>query len=234
MKTFRLLALLFAFFTLNAVNAQDNDDQMKMLFPKKENANKTVSNGGYGAFSFGYSNINDQDAILIGGRGAWVANHRFALGLAGYGFFSNIDNNGNNYNSNPSEYSLAGGYGGLFFEPIIAPNYPVHVSFPILFGSGGVTAANWDFYNNNYHNNNYYNNYYYNSDWFLVFEPGVDVEFNIVKFFRLALGVSYRLTNGIDLQYKYFDEFNVEQTIDIPNDALNSFNYNITFKFGWF
>jgi len=53
---------------------------------------------------------------------------------------------------------------------------------------------------------NYQNtNYYYDSDAFLVFEPGVDVEFNIVKFFRIAIGASYRLTNGINLRYKYLD-----------------------------
>lgn len=228
MKTIKILSLLVAIFAVTIGMAQDSTYQMKTLFPKKEKANKPA-NGGYGSFSIGYTNINDQGAIILGGRGAWIADHHFALGLMGYGFFSNLEGD-KDYANNPAEYYLAGGYGGLFFEPIVAPNKPVHVSFPILLGAGGVTAANYDYYNGYYYNNNFY----YNSDWFFVFEPGVDLEFNIVKFFRVALGVSYRLTNGIDLQYKYFDNANVEQVIDVPSNALNAFNYNITFKFGWF
>ena len=229
MKTIRILALLTVFLGVQIVKAQENtDDQMKILFPKTEKKGQTA-NGGYGSFSIGYTNMNDQGAILIGGRGAWIANHHFSLGLAGYGFYSNLENS-DNYYENPSEYSITGGYGGLLFEPIVAPFSPVHVSFPMIFGAGGATAANWEYYNYNYG----YDNYYYNGDWFLVFEPGVDVEFNLTKFFRVALGVSYRLASDINLQYKYFDDANVEQTINIPENVLNGFNYNLCFKFGWF
>jgi opacity protein-like surface antigen len=44
--------------------------------------------GGYGAFSIGYTKINAQDALLIGGRGEWVVGHGFGLGLGGYGFLN--------------------------------------------------------------------------------------------------------------------------------------------------
>jgi hypothetical protein len=235
MKTIKILSLLLALAFVSGLNAQDSsgssndNNQMKLLFPKKENPDEKIDNGGYGSLSVGYSKINDQAAMVIGGRAAWIANHHFALGIAGSGFFSSIDNS-YNYYENPSEYYLAGGYGGLLFEPIIAPNYPVHVSFPILVGGGGVSAANWNYTNYNYN----YNQYYYNADAFFVFEPGVDLEFNIVKFFRVALGVSYRLTSDINLQYKYFDNANVEQVVYVSPTALNGFNYNVSFKFGWF
>jgi hypothetical protein len=166
--------------------------------------------------------------VLIGGRLAWVANHRFAMGLAGQGFFNNLDKD-YDYN-NPGDYSLAGGYGGLFIEPIIMPNYPVHISIPVIMGVGGVAATkrdNWEQYE-------YNNNYYYDSDVFLVFEPGVDVEFNIARFFRLAIGGSYRMTNGINLRYKYIDDFNVEQETIVAKDALDGFNLKLSLKFGWF
>ena len=233
MKTIKILSIILALAIVTSMNAQDSNsnDQMKLLFPKKDKSGEKMANGGYGSFSVGYTQINKQAAMVIGGRAAWIADHHFALGVAGAGFFSSIDNS-YNYYEDASQYYLAGGYGGLLFEPIIAPNYPVHVSFPILVGGGGVTAANWNYSNYNYNYN--YNNYYYNADAFFVFEPGVDLEFNIVKFFRVALGVSYRLTSNIDLQYKYFDGANVEQVVYVPSDALNSFNYNVTFKFGWF
>jgi hypothetical protein len=234
MKTIKILSVLVAVFAISFGMAQDNGDQMKTLFPKKNKAEK-AANGGYGSFSVGYTNLNDHATMLIGGRAAWIADHHFALGIAGAGFFSSIDNS-YNYYEDPSEYYLAGGYGGLLIEPIVAPNYPVHVSFPILIGGGGVTAANWNYTNYNYN----YNNYYYNTDGFFVFEPGVDVEFNVVKFFRVALGVSYRITSEINLFYKYFNEYGEEVVIgpDSPVNPtptnLNAFNYSISFKFGWF
>jgi hypothetical protein len=200
---------------------------MKLLFPRT-NKNGRVSHGGYGSLTFGYTKIDNQDAVLIGGRLAWVANHRFAMGLAGQGFFNNLDKDYDYYN--PGDYSLAGGYGGLFIEPIIMPNYPVHISIPVIMGVGGVAATkrdNWEQYE-------YNNNYYYDSDVFLVFEPGVDVEFNIARFFRLAIGGSYRMTNGINLRYKYIDDFNVEQETIVAKDALDGFNLKLSLKFGWF
>jgi len=71
---------------------------------------------------------------------------------------------------------------------------------------------------------------------YFVFEPGVDVEFNITKFFRIALGASYRLTDGINLTYKYIDEITGDpmEIPDINKNALNSFNAAVSLKFGWF
>ncbi len=211
-----------------SINAQEGEE-MKTLFAKSDSSKK-ISSGGYGSFSVGYSQIDGKDAIQLGGRAAWIANHRFALGLAGYGFFNSIQKNYDVY-EDPSNYFLTGGYGGLFFEPIIMPNKPVHVSFPILLGVGGVSAIQSQNWTSSYHDSNVT---YYDTDAFVVFEPGVDIEFNIVKFFRVALGASYRLTNGVNLRYKYLDDNYDEQTITIDKNALNSFTFNIGFKFGWF
>lgn len=224
MRKLVLITLVLCFASM--IQAQEKEE-MKLLFPRT-NKNGRVSHGGYGSLSFGYTKIDNQDAVLIGGRLAWVANHRFAMGLAGQGFFNNLDKD-YDYN-NPGDYSLAGGYGGLFIEPIIMPNYPVHISIPVIMGVGGVAATkrdNWEQYE-------YNNNYYYDSDVFLVFEPGVDVEFNIARFFRLAIGGSYRMTNGINLRYKYIDDFNVEQETIVAKDALDGFNLKLSLKFGWF
>ncbi len=222
----KTIALFMMMCLFGMIQAQ-NKEEMKTLFPRT-NRNGNVSHGGYGAITVGYSNIDGRDAILVGGRAAWVANHRFALGLAGHGFFNNLDKS---YSyDNPGDYSLAGGYGGLLLEPIIMPASPVHISVPILLGVGGVAATHrdkWDNYQNS-------NNYYYDNDVFLVVEPGIDIEFNIVKFFRLGVGASYRLTNGVDLRYKYIDTDYIEKETIIAKDALDSYNINLSLKFGWF
>lgn len=230
MKTVRIIPVIIALLIGFTSIAQEETGEMKTLF--KQTSTNKISHGGYGSFSIGYSQIDSRDALQFGGRAAWILNHHFAVGLTGYGFINNLEKN---YDvvDDPSKYFLTGGYGGLFFEPIIMPHHPVHVSFPIIMGVGGISAAqsyNWSGGHHHYDHNNYYND----TDVFLVFEPGVDIEFNIVKFFRIALGASYRLTNGVNLRYKYLDDNYDEQIIQIDKNALDSFTFNIGFKFGWF
>jgi len=174
-----------------------------------------AGNGGYGAFSIGYTKINGKDALLMGGRGEWVVGHGFGLGLGGYGFindptYSQIDD---------LNYSLAGGYGGLIMEPIVFGWYPVHMAFPILIGAGGVanTAYTADYYDPY----EYYNGYMVESQAFFVAEFTAELEFNLVRFFRLAIFGSYRYTSDIIMA-------------DIPVDAIRGWSAGMTFKFGSF
>ena len=104
----------------------------------------------------------------------------------------------------------------------------MHVSFPVLFGICVVAAKYGNVWDNNYYNDNYYD-----TDVFLAIEPGVEVEFNIVKFFRISLGGKYRFTNGVLLEYKYYDQNEIMVT-KVPTDALDSFVFDINLKFGWF
>jgi hypothetical protein len=226
MKTKSMFVLITLFlFGAVAISQAQEDEEMKLLFKPK---NDKVSNGGYGAFQFGWTKLNGKSTVTIGGSGAWIANHYFALGLAGNGFISD------SYllpNTSAQTYSLYGGYGGILIEPIIASRTMVHVSFPIIFGAGGIVASSFDTY---YPAGGYYYNYYDDVDPFFIFQPGVEVEINIVKFFRLAVGVSYILTDGIDLQYKYFDDSDQGKVLTIDKKALDGFVATITFKFGKF
>lgn len=234
MNTMKIFTLIFAFLCVISLHAQE-EEEMKLLFNKKEKPEKEkMANGGYGSFSIGWTQIDGKSAMVLGGRAAWIANHHFALGLAGRGFFNNFGNDSyydEDYNPNYDDtYYLSGGYGGLLLEPIVAPMKPVHISFPILIGAGGVatTPANWDYYSYNY------NNYYYNATAYFVFEPGVDLEFNIMKFFRIALGGSYRYTSDIYLQNKYLNDLDETVYENVSKDALRGFNVDVSLKFGWF
>ncbi|MEE4259708.1 MAG: hypothetical protein V2I62_08115 [Bacteroidales bacterium] len=235
MKTIKLFTLFIALFSMVILQAQE-EEEMKLLFNKKdkpEQEKQKIANGGYGSMSVGWTQIDGKNAMVIGARAAWIANHHFALGLAGRGFFNNFDNQqyfDESYDPNyDPNYSLSGGYGGLLLEPILAPMSPVHVSFPILIGAGGVatTPVTWQ-------NIDYYNYYYFNSDAYFVLEPGVDVEFNITKFFRVALGGSYRYTSNVYLQHKYLNSADETVYENVPTNALRGFNVDISLKFGWF
>ena len=211
MKATGILLLVLLLFSTALTFAQENQNEYRTIF--NSSGDKKSSHGGYGAFSMGYSNINGSGAMLWGLKGAWVIDHHIALGMAGYGFVNNLGNN-----NNLLDLYLGGGYGGFYFEPIIAPNSPVHVSFPILIGGGGVAAFSADYWDIGY------DDYFY--DIFFVFEPGVEVEFNLASFFKLAVGTSYRFTNGVILNYPLNG--------GISENALNAFNFYVIFKFGKF
>ncbi len=126
-----ILLLHFVCAVFISVAQDEQSGELQTLFADRS------SLGFYGSLTMGYSQIHGQDALVSGGRVALIFNHSTAVGLAGTGFVSNI----NNYNWVEEEFpyfSLAGGYGGIFIEPIVGGLKPVHVSFPIVLGMGGI------------------------------------------------------------------------------------------------
>jgi hypothetical protein len=194
---------------------QEGTTEMQTLFGDRDNK---IDHGGYGAFSIGYTQIDNQDVMTLGGRAGWVIDHHITVGLAGKAFVNSVFIDGYWNEIGEDGFYLVGGYGGFFIEPIIAPNFPIHASFPILIGGGGLALND-----HTWHDYDYEYDYYEPFDWdsYFVFEPGVEVELNVVKFFRVAFGASYRLTSNMHMAY-------------VPKDMMNGFNGNVTFKFGWF
>ena len=201
------------------VNPESQQQSIKTLFGSNEGK---IEHGGWGGFTLGYTRVAGKDAFLSGGRGGWLIDHHFTLGLAGYGFFTDMDFNGQ-YQPTIDNYSLGGGYGGLLLEPIIFPFKPVHISIPVLIGGGGAFVVD----EMTYHGYDEYGSY----GSCFVLEPGIDIEFNIVRFFRVALNVSYRYTSDLSLDY-YSSPGIIE--FSVPSDALRGFNAGLTMKFGKF
>ncbi len=209
MKKILAITITLALFTGVYAQFDDEeyrDDEFRTLF-----GNNTEI-GGYGGFGMYYSEINGRDAINFNGRGAIILGHGIALGISGTGFVSD-------YVFDPvrgEDANLAGGYGGIFIEPILLPKYPVHISVPVTFGVGGIA------YSYRYEYDEYdWDNQVEDTEVFLVVEPGVELEVNVTRFFRLAVGGYYRITSDLDL-------------VQTQRDALNGFSGGITFKFGMF
>jgi hypothetical protein len=214
-RTVLFLALIsVVLFTATAQQGETDyaNDDFKTLF-----GGDNFSHGGYGAFTINYAKIDNKDAILMGARGAWIIGHGFALGMGGYGFL-------NDYSFNPNiaggrNVNLAGGYGGLLIEPIVLPRFPVHLSVPILIGAGGIAyTSTWNPYPYDYED---FDLFVEDATGFFVVEPGVEIEFNVVRFFRLAVGGYYRFTSRIQLY-------------DTPEDVMNGWSVGLTLKFGKF
>ncbi len=207
-----VLLVLFSFYA----NAQNNNSSNEFNTLLGDN----ISHGGYGAFSIGYSKIGNYNSFVGGGKGAWIINHSIGIGLAGHGFITEQlteilpDEN----------YSfITGGYGGFLIEPIFYAKKTFHFSAPIIIGGGAVTYIN----ERQMNDPGFYPTIF---DSFFIFEPGIELELNMVKFFRVALGLSYRITSDIDLS----TEIAGENIVILDKKDLNQLVVKLAFKFGKF
>lgn len=170
--------------------------------------------GGYFAFTSGYSVIDGKHAVLFGGRLGWLASHSIGIGLGATGFI-------NEFHYEPSldmDVFLTGGYGGLYIEPIFLPRFPIHLSFPVLLGAGGISYISKE--------SDINNNLVQDSEAFLIIEPAVELELNLTKFFRFAIGSSYRYPTAFDV--------GLTGTQKASSESIKGVSYMVTFKFGRF
>lgn len=102
------------------------------------------------------------------------------------------------------------------------PKKAIHLAFPLIIAAGGASVgekvdsdpnnqdpAEWTSYN------------YIESSAFFLVEPGVNLELNMVKFFRLNIGASYRFVSGTNM-------------VRLNNSDLSDFTFNLALKFGMF
>ena len=215
------VALVLSLGMIKARAQEENvrNDEIQTLFNGGDNIRLT---GSYAAFAVSGSQLNDGFGLLLGARGGVIVNHSFLIGGAGYGIIPTNkvtcpipEHTGNHY--------LTGGYGGLFFEYIHAPNRLLHFTANTLVGFGGVTYTKTG--DNNY-NPNSDNAFKHQGSFVFVLEPGIAMDMNITGSFRMSLGVSYRYSPNFKLQY--------EGSNIVPKTAFNGFSVNLIFKFGNF
>jgi len=212
MKKTIFISVLLILLSVSSFSQDDDSNQKSQEF--KTLLGHDNHSGLYGAFSVGYSEIEERQAVIFGGRFEWITGHSLGLGFGGSGFI-----NENHFEpSLNSDVFLTGGYGGLYIEPILMPNYPVHLSFPILLGGGGVSYVTEDM--------NFDHNMIEDSEAFLIAEPAAEIELNITRNFRLAIGASYRFTTPFDV--------GISGSPSVSSKSLQGFSYMMTFKFGRF
>jgi len=158
----------------------------------------------YGSFDLGLHKLNDDNfedniSILVGVKLGLLINKHILLGL-----YANI-NTEQKYNDYLDRY-LRYSDGGFFFGARFFRNFPLQLSVPVKLGIGGIKYFDntWTIVEED--NDNYF-----------VLEPGVELDFNVIKSFYVALGASYKMTDAISLA-------------DTPNNILNGFAINLSFK----
>lgn len=195
---------------------QEDEKQQTLLDSEYES-------GGYGGPELILTEIMDKKSMLIGARGGWIIGNILSIGGAGYILLG--DNVIENYNQPEmqgydSTVYLRMAYGGMFMEYINNSNKIVHFTVNALVGFGGASYTgsikklinmpeekqkDWNLENST----------------FFVFSPGISVDVNILPFFRLSAGASYRLTGALDLSRT-------------DTNDLNSYNIFLMLKFGKF
>ncbi|MFC0878458.1 hypothetical protein ACE01N_17825 [Saccharicrinis sp. FJH2] len=219
-----LAAIVLAFLFLQTTVAQEEEktedfvivdhskDDFKSLLGNKG------ANGGYLSIDITGGAMDGNQVFEAGGRLGWIINHSFAFGLAGYGFAQNIVEDPA---TSVTQLDLAGGYGGLLIEPIIWSKEIVHLSVPMVIGIGGagknLSSSRYDYTTQTYYENGNIGE----NDLFFMLRPGLEVEVNLSRFFRIALGGYYHQALGFQLE-------------DVSSRALNGFTGGVSFKFGWF
>lgn len=228
MKALLTISLLLLF-TATSVLAQDNDDNSDedevtyVRHRKERNWNrgriKTLSrsgyhSGGFGAVSFRTSDFQDETIVMAGFRGGWIVNRTLAIGFEGHGIIPTAEFQEVLPGRNAI---LLGGYGGMFLEPIVFSNEVVHVTFPIAGGAG------WLGYHDDWENDNNNSDFdeIIDDDVFWYLEPGIGLEVNVARHFRIAMGVTKRFTQDLELEFARDSEF-------------ENMNYFLTLKFGRF
>ena len=213
MKT-RITTLILIFVAGLLFAQENNQDEIKTLFSKGAKIR------GFGAFDMKISPVNDYNTLLIGGHGGIILNNNFMFGGGGYGMsttnrFDGID---------PAQVLyIYGGYGGIILGYALSPKEIVHVNFQALVGGGGFEISDTKDLRDIRDQNQLTLDHRIEYSSAFVIEPGIEAEINVTKFFRLGLGGSYRIVQGVTLDKN-----------NITDSDLSNWVAQVSFKFGKF
>ncbi len=197
MKKILVSALLLL--ALLGVRAQDNDYQnngLQTIF----SGNTRIS--GFGGPTMSFTTMKGQFAHMMGGGGGVLLGD-FFFGGYGEGLTTSV----------PSGiYQLDFGHGGLWTGYSFMANKAFHPAISAQIGWGSVSEQDYDFAN-------------LSTDNIFVFNPALELEMNFARFFRLGVGVHYRIVTGVNSGM---------HSSNIENSDLSGPGAQLTFKFGWF
>jgi hypothetical protein len=174
--------------------------------------------GGYGALSNKFTTLGGEFANLSEVYGGVFINRKFMLGIGAAGATNYIPVLPENSAQPGARMSYGYGQARLVTEYVLGSNRAMHVVFHLFAGVGFTTQYE------RWHSRDY--NWQapatiYDSNWFLVAEPGVQLEFNLLRWLRFSPGVSYRQAYNSGAR-------------GLTDDSLSAWSYNATLKIGKF
>ncbi len=201
------IAITFTFLLLFAFTQQAQAQQQTLM-------DNGVTFGGFGGPTVKFSDVAGDLGVWIGGRGGGILivdrNHAISLGGAGYALVTENRVPDPDFGDAGTDYFALNFYGGFDVEYTNRSWQVVHFTVTSLIGGGGLLIRDRDFDDVDQSPNSYF-----------VFEPGANLEVNFTHFFRVALGLSYRMTSGIN-------------RAGFSDGDFSGINGTVSFKFGKF
>lgn len=155
---------------------------------------------GIGGFNMAFSSFNTYYAVSTGGSMGVLFNKQLFVG--GYGQSASLDRVVEINNEEYRDVNL--NHGGFWLGYIILPNFPIH---PVISTQAGWGKARLD-------------DYY--KDYVFVINPMIEVQLNVTRFFRIAVGGHYTFVSDVN---------------SIPTMSTSDFSGpggTLSFRFGWF
>ena len=140
-----------------------------------------VTSGGFGAPVVKLTSLDGDLGVIGGVRGAWLLDHRLAIGLGGY-WMATDPANGQGTGESADVHLW---YGGLEVEYTLGWTSLVHGTLLGLIGPGAVHRGDM-------HGDDR------DVEHFLAAELIAGAELNLTQWARLGLGAGYRLASGSD------------------------------------
>ena len=173
---------------------------------------------GYGVLSNKFTNIDGKYMNLSEVYGGVYLNRKVMVGIGGAASTNNLPV--------PQQYATVEGRQlsyqyvqfGLYSEYVFGSNKTIH---PVahLFAGPGLTVQydrkQWDEFDHIEKDNKH------DENWFMVAEPGVQIEINLFRWMRFSPGVSYRMAFGND-------------AAGLSDSKLSGMSFNASMKFGRF
>ena len=188
--------------------------RMNTIFGNKNGSCK-IPLGYFVEFNAGYTRFGHRNVFLPGISAGLILDHHWTIGITGnfignpHGLhFSNIHSDSAHPQARSAD--MRGGYGGGLFEYTLFPQSVIHVSFPLIIGVGMMYLSPSRYGDNSGTLPPDYKHHYMAKSSFFVIEPGVKMEVNLSKIFRMGLGISYRYAPDPDLKRvseTFFNQF---------------------------
>jgi hypothetical protein len=161
---------------------------------------KKLKVGAYAGLGGAYTRMMGRDSGLVSFEGALLLDHRFSIGLAGYGF-TRTPCGPRAFDGTRQQFGA--GYGGLALRYSVFGGLPVYGTFGLVLGAGAVNLhrddgwddeANWD--DGFDHDDREWDAGRF--DAFLFVQPEIALNTNVTRWLRLGATVGYRFTGGVN------------------------------------
>jgi hypothetical protein len=230
MKTIRILMLAAMLIPgVQAVLGQEENEPRYLL----GNNDGDVHVSGFGSFIIGFSGVDGNFAVYNGGGGAVLLNQTVYFGGYGMGL-STRHTMGSIAMVKPGgeekyydDLYAQFGHGGFWLGYLHKSYKPIHFGFSTKLGWGSLSMSN-DIFDKNYDEYDYY---HIVVDRVFVATPQLEVEMNLLKWFKINASAGYQFVSGVDKTYMNTAG---EQVKFFDGKDFNQPMFNLTFAFGGF